>query len=123
MPSSDTAFLILVVDDEWLIAASVAATLAALGHAVVGPAPSVEEALRLIEQDPPDGALLDISLGAQKSFPVAEALDALDVPYAFVSGYAQDQLPARFASRPLLQKPIGEFALKTWLSSVIRRKS
>jgi ActR/RegA family two-component response regulator len=55
---------ILVVEDEWLIAAELEAGLAVAGHAVVGPAASVAQALALADATPPEFALVDLNLGA-----------------------------------------------------------
>ena len=53
---------ILVVEDEYAIAASLGDALQSVGATVVGPAPSVEIALRTIETEPRiDGAIVDIT--------------------------------------------------------------
>ncbi|WP_345822590.1 hypothetical protein ABC766_15095 [Methylobacterium fujisawaense] len=54
---------ILVVEDEYLIAMDVKRWLMAAGATVVGPVPSVERALGLIEEGYIDAAVLDINLG------------------------------------------------------------
>jgi DNA-binding LytR/AlgR family response regulator len=60
----------------------------------------------------PEFALLDVSLIREKSFAVAERLDALKIPFAFVTGYGADTLlPAAFASKPRLPKPYSTDAL------------
>ena len=59
-----------------------------------------------------DFALLDVSLIREKSFAVAERLEALNIPFAFVTGYGADaRLPAAFASKPRLPKPYSTDAL------------
>jgi DNA-binding response OmpR family regulator len=67
---------ILVVEDEYLIAADLMITLEEAGFAVVGPAGSIEDALQLLERDDiePDAAVLDINLRGKRVFPVADAL-------------------------------------------------
>src|SRR5436853_6439021 len=79
----------LVVEDEYVIAADLAASLEALGVEVVGPASSVAEALALLENDrePLDGAVLDINLGSERAYPVADVLRDLGIPYVFTTGY------------------------------------
>ena len=54
---------ILVVEDSYLNAAGLSRQLTELGHTVVGPAASVEDALLLLSQQSVDAAILDISLG------------------------------------------------------------
>src|SRR3954471_9178294 len=67
---------LLVVEDEYVIAADIAASLQALGVEVAGPAASVVEALALLESegDRLDGAVLDINLGNERVYPVADVL-------------------------------------------------
>jgi DNA-binding response OmpR family regulator len=55
--------VVLLVDDDPLIALAVAAELEAAGHRVLGPAHDCGSALDLIRADPPDLALVDIDLG------------------------------------------------------------
>jgi CheY-like chemotaxis protein len=96
---------ILVVEDEYVIAMEIADVLADFGAVIIGPAGSVEEALGLVSQEGPvDAAVLDVNLGGQKVFPVAEALDARAVPYLFATGYDASVLEA-FPQPPRLEKP------------------
>ena len=51
-------------------------------------------------------ALLDINLGGQMVYPVADALRAQGVPFLFATGYdAQATLPA-YADVPRAEKPL-----------------
>ena len=51
---------------------------------------NVSRALQLIAERVPDFALLDIGLVKEKSFAIAERLEALGIPFAFISGYGAD---------------------------------
>ena len=51
-----------------------------------------------------DGALLDMNLKGKKIFPVANLLADRGIPFAFLSGYGMDSLPANIKA-PLLPKP------------------
>ena len=98
---------ILVVDDEVLIAMEIADYLEAHGFEVVGPCQSVAQALNLLaEPDCCDAAVLDASLRNESSQPVAQTLQALQVPFVVVSGYSAHQLPDELAAAPLLNKPV-----------------
>ena len=72
---------------------------------------SVEHALMMIEERVPDFALLDVGLVREKSFEVAERLEVLKIPFAFVTGYGGDRVDAAFADRPRLPKPCSSDAL------------
>jgi CheY-like chemotaxis protein len=54
----------------------------------------------------PSVAMLDINLGDRTSYPVADRLAELGVPFLFASGYGeQAQLPEAHAGRVIVQKP------------------
>jgi CheY-like chemotaxis protein len=100
--------LVLVVEDEALIALQIEEALKSSGREVLGPAASVAEAARLIEAAAPQAALLDVNLGTERSYPVADVLRARGTPFAFCTGYAgADDLPERFRDVPRLPKPLG----------------
>src|SRR3954464_14730400 len=84
-----TGLRVLVVEDELLIALDLGSILDRLGRVVLGPAPTVPEALRLPAADPPDAALLDMNLRGTRATPVALALALAGrgVPFAVVSAY------------------------------------
>ena len=98
---------ILVVEDEYLLAVEIALELEDKGAVVLGPAPSVEQALALLDDGPlPDGAILDVNLGGEPVFTVADALIGHGVPLVFTTGYDAAALPERFARVPRCEKPI-----------------
>jgi CheY-like chemotaxis protein len=98
---------VLVVEDEELISLMLVDVLEELGAAVVGPAASVPDALRLVEQGGMTAALLDLSLRGETVYPVADQLAAQGVPYVFITGYGQGHLAARHGHAPVLTKPFG----------------
>ena len=97
---------ILVVEDELMIAMLVEDMLADLGCTVVGPAHTLDAALKLVESEGQiDAALLDVNLAGQPVFPVADALRARHVPPIFSTGYGEAGLREADAGAPVLQKP------------------
>lgn len=96
---------ILIVEDEYFLADETRQQLEQLGATVVGPAANVEDALELIALSKIDGAILDIHLGDQFVFPVAEELAQADVPFVFATGYDPAMIPARFSGFALCGKP------------------
>jgi DNA-binding response OmpR family regulator len=87
------AHSVLIVEDEWLIAEDEAETLRAAGYGIVGPCASVGAALAAIDEHKVDAAFLDVELRNERSYPVAERLSALGIPFCFVSGYEAPDLP------------------------------
>ena len=67
---------------------------------------NVEQALNDSVERLPDFALLDVSLGRQTSFMMAERLQELAIRFAFATGYGDDlACPPPRASTPKLRKP------------------
>lgn len=99
---------VLVVEDEVLVAITIAAEVEVAGAQVVGPAFSLEEALALADKEPIDVAVLDINLLGEKVWPVAEALAKRRVPYVFASANSMgaDAVPEPYATAPRFDKPI-----------------
>ena len=96
---------ILVVEDEYFLAADTARSLEDAGAHVLGPCADKDEALRILAEDPPSAALLDINLGDGADFAVAEALATRGIPFVFMTGYDLELIPPQFATIPRLQKP------------------
>ncbi len=97
---------VLVVEDEGLVAMTVEDMLEDLGCEVAYSAAAIAETLRWLESGgSADAALLDVNLGGEYVFPVAEALAARGTPFAFTTGYGETPDP-RFAAAPLIGKPI-----------------
>jgi CheY-like chemotaxis protein len=108
---------ILVVEDDYMIAADLALSLQGLGVSVIGPAGSVDDALALAASGPaPDAAVLDVNLGVEKVFPVADALRAQGVPFVFATGYDDWLIPDAYRGTPRFDKPVDVRALAGVLS-------
>lgn len=99
---------ILVVDDEPLITAMMEEWLLDLGHVVVGPAHNLKAALELAESDV-DAAIVDVSLGKDNSYPLADALIARGLPFALATGHGLEGVAPQYRNQATLGKPF-EFA-------------
>jgi CheY-like chemotaxis protein len=107
---------VLIVEDDPIIALDFEDTILGLGVKEVRTAGNVASALDMIAERAPDFVLLDVGLVREKSFAVAERLEALQIPFVFVTGYGADvRLPAAFAHRPRLPKPCSTDALEAVL--------
>jgi CheY-like chemotaxis protein len=114
--SDDLPDDVLIVEDDPIIALDFEDTLLRFGVKTVRTAGSVSRALQLIKERAPDFVLLDIGLVREKSFAVAERLEALGIPFAFVTGYSPDvALPPALANKPRLPKPCTSDALEAVL--------
>src|SRR5580700_2267640 len=107
---------VLIVEDDPLIALDFEETILGFGVKTVRAAGTVATALDMIADRAPDFALLDVGLIREKSFAIAERLEALKIPFVFVTGYGADvRLPPAFADRPRLPKPFSTDALQALL--------
>lgn len=113
---------VLVVEDEALTALALAQVLQDARYEVIGPVGRVQEAIDLARARPPDVAVLDVNLFGQPSFPVAEALDAMGVPFLFCTGYGSlDTADERMRRAPLLTKPVSPSRLAGALAALLAR--
>ncbi|HXQ14917.1 MAG TPA: response regulator [Caulobacteraceae bacterium] len=97
---------VLVVEDEMMIAMLVEDMLAELGCVAVGPAHALEAALDLARTELGlDAALLDVNLGGQPVYAVADALREKGVPAIFSTGYGDAGLRDIDRGAQVLQKP------------------
>lgn len=104
-PGALAGLRILIVEDEPLVGMLEEDLLREEGCEVVGPATNVRQALALVAAERLDGAVLDVNLGAEQVFPVADALALAGVPFIFVTGYGQHGVTGVHIGRPMLQKP------------------
>lgn len=110
----------LLVEDEYLIASDLASWLEEQGAEVLGPVPSVDDALALLDAEPlPDAAVLDINLGDEQVFPVADALRAAAVPFVFLSGYDAKMIPDQYGDVRRCAKPLDRTRLLRALAEVL----
>ena len=114
-----TARRLLLVEDEALLALLMRDILTELGYGLAGPFNCVADALTAAAAERLTGAVLDINLGREYVYPVAEFLKTNGVPFIFVTGYARDRIDPRFADIPVLQKPLTRDILDRALKSVI----
>jgi DNA-binding response OmpR family regulator len=76
---------ILVVEDEVWLAIELEDALREGGFDVIGPAASVRQALSLLNDERPDAAVLDVTLGGEKVTPVALLLKSIGIPFVLAS--------------------------------------
>ena len=65
---------------------------------IVGMASSLPSGMALADSCTMDFAILDMTLGRDASFPIADVLARKGVPFLFVSGYGRESLPKRIAN-------------------------
>ncbi|TWF49501.1 response regulator [Neorhizobium alkalisoli] len=110
---------ILIVEDEMLVAMLIEDAVTDMGHEVVGPAMRLETALETVATETFDFAILDINLAGNLSFPVADRLVELGIPFVFASGYGSAGLAERYHNAPVVQKPFAPQQLEAVLQRLL----
>jgi two-component sensor histidine kinase/DNA-binding response OmpR family regulator len=108
---------VMIVEDEALVALVLADHLTEFGLSVVGPCASVAEATAAVEANDLDAAILDVNLGKELVYPVAELLAQRGVPFVFVTGYGPESIDGRFAHAAVLEKPVERDFLQNMFGS------
>jgi DNA-binding response OmpR family regulator len=114
-----TGHRILIVEDEPLIALLIADWLQELQYEVAATVSCAADALRVAERLPLDAALLDVNLGGEESYSLADALRAKGVTVAFITGRDSKGLPERFREVEVLPKPFEFTAIQAFLNRLV----
>ena len=107
-PAKLAGLRVLVVEDEMMVSMLIEDMLTDLGCTVVGPASRLDEAIELAKTHDLDCAVLDVNLGGQPIFPLADLLRERGRPFAFATGYGDAGLRDIDKGTPVLQKPFRE---------------
>jgi CheY-like chemotaxis protein len=97
---------VLLVEDDFNIADTLAMVLRAHDLQIAGPVGTVKDALALIAGgERIDGAVLDINLRDETVYPVADVLRRKGIPIVFTTGYDDTLIAPDYSDVPSLQKP------------------
>lgn len=111
---------VLVVEDEYFIADDMADMLTRYGAEVVGPAPTLDNAMDLLGREAIDCAVLDVNLRGQMAYPLADELGRRGVPFVFATGYDPAVVPKAYSQVPRWQKPYSLEDLMLSLPELVR---
>jgi DNA-binding response OmpR family regulator len=112
---------VFVVEDELLLALSLEEDLVSVGCTVVGPFSTLPRALEAAKRETFDMATLDVNLGGQLVYPLADDLIARQLPIVFLTGYGTADLPERLRSVPRLTKPYDPVRLFAEMKRILQR--
>ena len=111
---------ILIVEDDVLLAMELEDFLRDLGCEVVGPFARLDKGMEAAEREELDGAILDLNLRGELSFPLIDRLREQNVPVVLCSGYADlPGMKERLNGTPSLAKPYSFDSLRALLRSNI----
>ena len=100
--------LLMLVEDNFMIAEGMRENLEDAGFANVEMLPGVSASLDFLDETTPNLAILDVNLGqGETSERIASELLLRKVPFIFVTGYGeQNALPPHLNAMPTLTKPV-----------------
>jgi len=111
---------ILIVEDDPFIAMDLQDTFEDAGFNVLGPVASVDPGLEIIRKTKPDVAMLDYNLGRETSIPIAHKLDAIKIPYVFLSGQVSRVVTANVKTEhKVIMKPFNAEALISYVNKLV----
>ena len=102
---------ILVVEDEMTVAMLIEDMVNELSFEIAGVVPRLEDAMRMVDSDDFDVAMLDVHLNGKTVFPFASELDKRGIPYLFATAYGGRGIPPEFRDHLVLEKPFGPLEL------------
>ena len=114
--SSDTR--VLIAEDEALIAMQAEDAVSDMGFTVAANVATLAAGMTAAAEQRIDAALLDVTLGAEQVWPLADVLAARAIPFLLCTG-APEQSAARFAAVPMLRKPYGAEQLQAALAGLL----
>ncbi len=96
---------ILIIEDEFLVAMLLEDLLSEMGHCVVACIARIDNGMKFADHADLDFAILDVNVGGEQSFPVAEILRRRGIPFIFATGYGAGGVTSEFRNELTLQKP------------------
>ncbi|MGP4806377.1 response regulator [Agrobacterium cavarae] len=109
---------VMVVEDDGIQSEDLAQTLISQGADVVV-FDDVRGAVGFLGNNVVDMALLDVQLGRELSYPIADEFLRVGTPFILLSGHKQADVPTRFAHIPFVGKPCSHDEVVVLLISTI----
>jgi CheY-like chemotaxis protein len=109
----------MIVEDEALVCMLLEDLLADIGCQVVAAASNVRDALSLVGSVDFDAAVLDVNLGDERSYPIADLLMEIGKPFLSSTGF--NRVEDAYARLPRIQKPFRQEDLERLLCKVVLR--
>lgn len=115
--------VIMVLEDDLLLAMDMEDHLRDSGYDVMGPFSRIEEALGAAEAALLDGAVVDLNLRGELSFPVIDLLRQRGIPVIVCSGYAElPEVKSKLTGLPLIAKPWAAAKLARLTAEIFQTK-
>ena len=110
---------VLLVEDEALVSVMIEDFLLDLGAAEVIACGTSNDAMLLVGQRTVHCAILDVKIGENDSFGLADELERRRVPFFFATAAGPDIIAERHRHRPILAKPFSNEQLLEFLHAAM----
>ena len=107
----------LIAEDEAMIAMLLEDFIDLAGHRIAAMVASLDDGLAAVRAGGFDAAILDVNLGRDKVWPLADALREAGIAYVFATG-GGDTIPTEHAEAPTLPKPYTLASLEAVLARI-----
>lgn len=109
----------LIVDDEPMVAMLLEDYLEILGYEDCVTATNLDMAREFAQQGDIDAAIMDINIGRETIWPIADLLKEKDIPFALASGAGKHDVKADYKDVPLLPKPYSQVTVKNIIDELL----
>jgi CheY-like chemotaxis protein len=110
---------VLVVEDDGLLSLMLQDLVHDAGAAKVFPCRDSGSAFEVLNCEPLDCAILDVSMHGGTTYDLADALAARDIPFLFCTGIDPRDLSERHRGRPVLLKPYSDADFRAVLAQAL----
>lgn len=114
---------VLVIEDEYLIAAMVADMLADLGFRCIGPIATLDEGIKAAKTVMCDAAIINLVIQGIHAYEITAVLAERNIPFCFASGVPQTEVHETWRSRPFIPKPYVLENVRDFLLAALSRQS
>jgi DNA-binding response OmpR family regulator len=104
---------VILVEDDALVGMMARDMLESMGCVVIGPLATVEQGCAAIDAGAGDLVMLDVKLGLESGWPVADRAKKASLPFFLTTGYSQESFIDDHADAPFLGKPYRMDELET----------
>lgn len=116
--------VVMLMEDEFLIAMDIEDELRACGAEVLGPFARVCDGLKALETAEPCAAVLDVNLADGEVYPIADRLARKAKPIVFSTGMnAPGELIQMFGEVKVCRKPANAKEVVSALEEALRRQA
>lgn len=96
---------VLIVEDEYYLAADLEAALRSESADIIGPICELSGAFHAVDMGGFDAAVIDINLHGEFAYDLADELKRRGIPFVFATGYSPEAIPSRFSDIIRFEKP------------------